>query len=264
MSVVSGCDVAVAPPGAVPVATAELWIGVPASTSGRSRMKDPAAPSGVRWLVFFAVREEASPLERLLGACPSSIRVRTTGMGHANAGRCVVQELQATTPAAILTCGFAGGLDPALPHGQVVFDADPGLGIVETLAARGAVPVRFVHTDRILITAREKADLRGRTGADAVDMESAVIRERARAAGVPSATIRVVSDAAGEELPLDFNELMTPDMRLHYPSLIGQLMVSPGRIPCLMGFGRRTALAARALASVVKAVFDRPPPFSGV
>ena len=224
-------------------------------------------------LFLFAVPEEARPfVAKLRGdgiaVASRSVAVagrarpswtfdggeaRVTGMGRENAGRGSEKALQ-LRPAVVLTCGFAGGLDPALPGGTVVFDADPDFPLTDRLAAAGAVPVRFHCADRVAVTVAEKAGLRRSTGADAVEMESSVIRAMCRERGIPSATVRVVSDAAGEDLPLDFNALMTAGMDLHFGKLAWRLVRSPGKIPELIRFQKRVARAADRLAEVLSRV----------
>ena len=191
--------------------------------------------SGSPLLFLFAVPEEARPYVANLrgdGIAVASRSIvaagrarsawsfdggeaRVTGMGRENAARGSEKALE-IRPAMVLTCGFAGGLDPVLPDGTVVFDADPGFPLADRLAAAGALPVRFHCAERVAVTVAEKAALRRSTGADAVEMESSVIRAMCRERGIPSATVRVISDAAGEDLPLDFNALMTAGMDLRF------------------------------------------------
>ncbi|NDA69060.1 MAG: hypothetical protein EBY09_20920, partial [Verrucomicrobia bacterium] len=100
----------------------------------------------------------------------------------------------------VLTCGFAGGLSAGLAAEQVIFDADERFPLREALIGAGAAPARFHCADRVAVTAREKATLREQTGAEAVEMESGVIRRLCEERGIPSATVRVISDAADESL----------------------------------------------------------------
>lgn len=213
-----------------------------------------------RVLVCFALREEARPFEALAGRRPH-VRVLVTGMGAVNAGRAVAAALAAVRPALVLSCGFAGGLNPALARGDVVFAADPGFVWRDRLLAAGARPVKFHCAERIAATAAEKRRLRESTGADAVEMESAVIAAECRRRGVPCATVRVISDAAGEDLPVDFNRFLGPDHRLARSRLLGAVWRQPGLLRALLGLRRTTREAAQRLAAVLAAVTaaDRPP-----
>lgn len=201
-------------------------------------------------LVCFAVKEEAAPFRRAL---PPNVSVLVSGMGPAAAERAAKERLAAGRWSAVLTCGFTGGLKPALAHDTVLFEADGDFPLREKLLAAGAIPGRFHCADRVAVTAREKAALRERTGADAVEMESGVIRRLCRERGIPSATVRVISDTAGEDLPLDFNALMKSDGNLNFGKLAGQVLLHPSKIPALMALGRRSNSAARCLAEVLRA-----------
>ena len=200
-------------------------------------------------LVCFAVKEEAAFFQPKL--IPGGARVCVTGMGARNAAEGLKRALAEARPSRVITAGFAGGLDPDLAAGAVVFDADRALAMDAALRSAGAQMGRFVCVERVAVTAAAKAELRRTTGADAVEMESSVIREICREAGIPSATIRVISDAAAEDLPLDFNALMTADDRINYWRLAATIAGSPGKIPRLMRFQKQTAAAARALAGVL-------------
>ena len=202
-------------------------------------------------LVCFAVREEAAPFRRGL---PSTVTVLVSGMGAAAAERATKEKLAARDWRMVLTCGFAGGLNPALPIGAVLCEADENFPLHQALLGAGALAGRFHCAERVAVTAYEKATLRERTGADAVEMESGIIRRLCRERGIPSATVRVISDAANDDLPLDFNALMKPDGRLHFPRLLGEVLTQPQKIPALLALGRRSRLAADQLATVLRAV----------
>ena len=225
-------------------------------------------------LITFAVKAESRPflwwllkseVRRVLAAliggpslsereAPHKINVVLTGIGPGNAERAFRQVLTGPPPTRTLTCGFAGGLNPSFPLGTVVFSADEDFDLTPALATAGARPARFHHADRVIITTAEKCTLRQTTGADAVDMESAIIRAICRERGIPSATVRIISDAADEDLPLDFNRLMGPNARLRYDRLVVAILKRPRRIPDLIRMGFRARRAARELASVLSCV----------
>jgi len=173
------------------------------------------------------------------------------GMGPVAAVRNLSHRLDRDRPEMVCTCGFAGGLNPDWAAGTVVFDADPGCELAAALIQAGAVPGRFCGVDRVLSTAAEKAALRQATGADAVEMESSVIRSACRQAGLPSATIRVISDAAAEDLPMDLNRFLTSDGQLDYFQLAWATARAPRTWRKWWAFQRQTRHAAAALARVL-------------
>jgi adenosylhomocysteine nucleosidase len=125
------------------------------------------------------------------------------------------------------------------------------VGCCQRLVAAGARPAKFFCADRIATTAAEKKKLRDETAADAVEMESAAIHELCRARGLPCVTVRVISDRADEDLPLDFNALARPDKSLDAGKLAWAVARSPGKIGALLELQKKTDQAARQLAAVL-------------
>ena len=64
----------------------------------------------------------------------------------------------------------------------------------------------------------------------------------------------MISDAAQENLPLDFNVLMTAEQKLNYGKLALALLGSPKKLPALLRLQRQTQIAARNLARVLTRV----------
>ena len=245
-------------------------------------------------LLAFALKEEARPFQRLIGT-HLDLRVLLTGVGQRNAGKAIGNALAEQSPKLVLSCGFAGGLNPELAAGTVVFSVDEkgvgtlkppptppregsrlsdardqfpswegsGVGseaqkfaiqpdrLASVLVAAGAHPARFQCVERVVTTAREKRALRQQTGADAVEMESGVIRLLCLEREIPSATVRVISDAANQDLPLDFNRFMDSDQNLSYGELALALLKSPGKIRALLQLQKQTRAAAERLAQVL-------------
>ena len=198
-------------------------------------------------LICFAVEEEAK-FFRDKGDC----EVLVTGMGRHNAAESIRKALPIVQPQLVLTCGFAGGLNPELKLGTIIFDEDFGVGLSEHLTEAGCISGSFHCSRRVAVTAQEKSELWKSTKADAVEMESSVIRTICREFRIPSATVRVISDTAQEDLPLDFNALMTSNDRINYAKLAWAVLTSPGKIPKLIEFQRQTIVAARNLAQVLE------------
>ncbi|MEY4917932.1 MAG: 5-methylthioadenosine/S-adenosylhomocysteine nucleosidase [Verrucomicrobiota bacterium] len=225
-------------------------------------------------LVCFALKEEAAPF-RKIAAGKAGISILIVGIGRANAEKSVREFLATNSPALVLTCGFAGGLNPDLKLGEVVFEtsfprssrresaqikSDAQLEpthvgcypLEDKLLAAGAKPAKIFCADRIATTVAEKKMLRAETGAEVVEMESGAIQAVCRARGIPCATVRVISDTADEDLPLDFNALAKPDKSLDFGKLFLAIAKSPGKIGALMALQKKTSFAARQLAAVLE------------
>jgi adenosylhomocysteine nucleosidase len=208
--------------------------------------------ASARILVCFALGEEAVPFRKLAAGRPG-VEILITGIGSKNAVAALGQALGAQPPEQVLSCGFAGALDPRLDIGAVVFRADEReLG--ERLVRAGAKAAAFHCADHIATTAAEKQRLRKETGADAVEMESEVIHSLCRERRIPCATVRSISDRADEDLPLDFNALARPDLSLDFGKLALAIAKSPGRIGGLLKLRRQSRVAARSLARVLDAI----------
>jgi adenosylhomocysteine nucleosidase len=200
-------------------------------------------------LVCFAVKEEARLFQKFATEKPN-VSILVTGIGRKNAEKAVREFLTTKSPDMILTCGFAGGLNPDFKVGTVVFSTD-NEDLRESLLKSAARNAKIICAERIAITVAEKENLRRNTNADAVEMESDVIQFICRERGIPCATVRVISDAADEDLPLDFNRLSKPDMNLDYGKLLWAIVKSPGKIHGLMKLRKNCQFAAEQLSQIL-------------
>jgi adenosylhomocysteine nucleosidase len=207
-------------------------------------------PTGT--LICFALKEEAAPFRTGLRR-GHPVSVLLTGIGRQNAEKSLREFLATNSPELVLTCGFAGGLNPALKLGDVLFEiGNRKSEIGNQLVAAGAKPAKFFCADRIATTVAEKKKLRDETGADVVEMESAAIHAVCAERGIPCATVRAISDTANEDLPLDFNALAKPDKSLDCAKLFLAIAKSPGKVGALMELQRKTRFAAEQLAAVLE------------
>jgi hypothetical protein len=207
-------------------------------------------------------RNAEKSVREFLGSAPApGAAVDASSTTKANDEASFATREGACGPHLVLTCGFAGGLNPDLKLGDVIFEignrkSEIG-NLEEKLLATGAKPTKFFCADRIATTVAEKKKLRDETGADAVEMESAAIHAVCAEHGIPCATVRVISDTANEDLPLDFNALAKPDKNLDFGKLAWAIAKSPGKIGALMELRKKTKFAAEQLAAVLdKIVFD--------
>jgi adenosylhomocysteine nucleosidase len=99
---------------------------------------------------------------------------------------------------------------------------------------------------RVVSDPRDRAELAGRTGAAAVDMESAAVARAAAEAGLPCVAIRAIADGADDDLPRGIESLVTRDGRTRFRGL-WPLLLEPSQIPLLLRLGRRSAAACRVL-----------------
>jgi len=197
---------------------------------------------------------------RTVAAHKPGVTLLIVGIGRRNAETKVREFLAANSPQTVFTCGFAGGLNPGLKLGEVVFEtgsqSELALADRERLAAAGAKPAKFFCADRIATTVAEKKRLRDETGADAVEMESAAIHAVCRECGIACATVRVILDQADENLPLDFNALARPDQSLDFRKLMLALAKSPRKISALLALQKKTSFAAKQMAAVLERVIS--------
>ena len=200
-------------------------------------------------LVCFALDEEAGAF-RKLAAGREHVSILITGIGRKNAEGSVREFLQQNSTRQVFTCGFAGGLNPELKIGDVVF-LTLQRTVWDALAKYGARSAYFYSGSRIVTTAAEKAELRLKTRQDAVEMESAHIQAICREQKLPCTTVRVISDTAQEDLPFDFNQLCKPDLSLDFGKLAWAIVKSPGKIPALLRLRKNTNLAAERLAEAL-------------
>ena len=170
------------------------------------------------------------------------------GPGPKLAGRAADVVKRYETMEALISTGFCGALAASLKPCDI-FVATEVVGVAPALApASGRVfqSGRLLSMDRVVSTAAEKATLR--TRADAVEMEAAAVAGRARDGGVPFYAVRVISDAAQEDLPLDFNRLRTADGHFSRAKSLAAALRRPAtRIPELMKLNMRTKRASQAL-----------------
>ena len=210
--------------------------------------------------VCFALAEEAGAFQKI---CENNVPVFLTGIGRENAEKAAREFLAAHTPSLLLTCGFAGGLIDELRTGDVIFEipASEGnnvfAGLRSKLTAAGAKEAKFYCADRIATTAADKKKLREETGADAAEMESGAIQAFCGTHGIPCVTVRVISDTANEDLPLDFNQFLKEDKSMDMSKLMMAVARAPWKMGALMELQKNTKLAAQKLAEVLWATLNR-------
>ena len=129
------------------------------------------------------------------------------------------------------------------------FQSDEGwLFIIEK--AVGARRVEIVGSSKVAATVEDKAALL-RFGA-AVDMESHVAAQAAKAAGLPFAVLRVISDGSEDVLPPAALAGMGEDGDIDVMAVLSRLAANPRQLSALMRTGRNAGRAFRRLEDARK------------
>jgi adenosylhomocysteine nucleosidase len=193
-------------------------------------------------------------------------RLRLSGLGSHNARRAAV-ELADSGVTALLSWGSAGGLDPGLTPGTLllpryVFTSE-GRRFEVTVAWRAKlhelVSRQFetntgalVQSSHPLTTAQQKRALFARTGAVAVDTESAAIAEVAASRGLSFVAIRAVLDPATRALPSSAVAAVDSSGRLLVKELVRGLVRRPSDLPGVLRLWSDLRLACATLAAVAR------------
>ena len=219
-------------------------------------------------LVLTAVDVEARGLARHLGLAAVS-----SNWPHYRAGvlevvcvgpraACLAERSGWRAPTLVISAGACGALAPDLAVGGLVVPEAVIGPNGSRLAAAALAPLARMGTVLTLAdvvhTTSEKARLWIETGAIAVDTESAVILEWARAIGVPAAVVRGVSDGAASGVPRDLAAVVEPGGRISRPHALRAMLSRPAALADAIALGRGTAAAlktvAHALGSVARSV----------
>lgn len=201
--------------------------------------------------IVFAVEVEADAFER---AATDRVETRAAGLviheglvagtrvawcvggtGSAAAVRAARLLVDGHRPGLLVSAGFAGGLAPALLRGAVVRpavsvgDHDPRPLPLDTRGCpTDAAPLTIVTVADVVTTPAAKRSLADRTAAHLVDMETRAVAEVAAAAGLPCASVRVISDAVDDELPREVAALARPQSTMRR---LGAALGAIGRRP---------------------------------
>lgn len=150
-------------------------------------------------VVIFATRFEARKFKP-----PPGVRVVISGIGKVKAKKCIDKLLEKSRPHCVVNSGFAGGLNPKLQVGTVVYKTTEK--DTSFFDKSGAVAAKFFCSEEVVTSVEKKSALYFKTGADVVDMESEIIFEACYEKKIPCYIIRVISDDFNDAMPVDFNK----------------------------------------------------------
>jgi adenosylhomocysteine nucleosidase len=188
---------------------------------------------------------------------PDEVTVLLTGMGGENAARAIAS-LPRDIYDVCISSGLAGSLNAALKPGEVVVartvealgqecQAASDAGLVDLAVLSGAKAVDVSLTSERIVASAEEKEALGHKGT-IVEMESAHILAAATREHLPCVEVRAISDAADEDLPVDFARILDSHGHLKMSGLLKEVGLSPYRIPLLLQFGRQSRAAGKSLA----------------
>jgi nucleoside phosphorylase len=235
-------------------------------------------------LVFYAFAREAAAFRRRLTSRaalgidglrgfrgrlgPTEIAGVATGLGIDLAAEAARRAMESLAPAhLVLATGVAGALIENLQTGDLVL-ADRLIRDGETIAVAPADLARFssalaarrikfatgpiLTCAQILRDARAKRDAGARTGAFAVDMESAAVAAEAHRRGVPFVCLRAVLDTVDEKIV--GAELAAPDGAVRPLAAAAFILRNPAAVAGLARTMRNVNRATEALADALVAL----------
>jgi adenosylhomocysteine nucleosidase len=188
---------------------------------------------------------------------PDEVTVLLTGMGAANAVK-AMSSIPVEVHELCISSGLAGSLDAAFKPGDIVAARTSetldqicrvasDAALLDLAVSCGAKSVQVSLTaEKIVATVDEKEQLAQK--GSIVEMETTHILAAAIQRHVPCVAVRGISDAADEDLPVDFARILDSHGHLKMGGLLKEVGLSPYRIPLLLQFGRQSRAAGKSLA----------------
>ncbi|TDR94482.1 phosphorylase [Enterovirga rhinocerotis] len=202
-------------------------------------------------------------LSREADAVPGSGFARLVSGGRRSRLELHLSRTDPTSMSGVVSFGLAGGLEPGLGAGDIVIadevrSEDRSYPCSVSLVAdwirraeTAGIPLAsgraMLGVDAPVASAAEKAALRARTGAAALDMESHIVADWATRHALPFGVLRVISDAADGTIPPAAIAAMREDGGIDVAAVMRSLVRNPGQIPALIRTARDGAAAFRML-----------------
>ncbi|GIW87471.1 MAG: hypothetical protein KatS3mg108_1795 [Isosphaeraceae bacterium] len=185
-----------------------------------------------------------------------------TGPGQPAARRGAERLISGHRPRTLLSVGFAGALKEDLVRGQTICPlevADPSGERIRCGPSLAGEPPeglllagRLLSVGQVVRTAADKAALRRQSGADLVDMETYAVARLCVERGIRFASLRAISDEAGENLPPEILSLVGPTGGYRVGAAFGAVLKRPRSLMTLLELRDRANHVADRLATALR------------
>lgn len=199
---------------------------------------------------------------------PATVDFMISGMGPENARRTtnVVMRVTTATKAApydfCIASGFAGALKADHESGDILIArAVQQLGNSTTIECSrklfesgiecGAAPANLLLTTDKLVRAVEEKKRLG-LFADVVDMESFAVLSVVQAHDLSAIAIRAITDGLDENMPANIDGTVDEKGNVYVGAVAGYITRHPLQLPAMIRLGRKSRMAARALAQYLE------------
>lgn len=207
-------------------------------------LRNAELASKLDWPVSFA---------RMAWLKGNAVLLVANGPGPKLAARAVNTAKEREMVEGLISIGFCGALDPTLAPGDIFIATEvlgAGASLMPAGLGRPCKSGKLLSIDRVASTVAEKSKLR-KSGADVVEMEAGAVAERAEHFNIPFYAIRVVTDAADENLPMDFNQVRDAEGRFDRLRILAAASRQPSIFPALLKLNRRCKAAAQILGDFI-------------
>jgi nucleoside phosphorylase len=202
-----------------------------------------------------------------------NIVIAISGMGKQNAEKTARYVMNEYTPQGLLSVGFSAATLHGIKTGVVILpeqilDINSDGKIISNIQIEqdwwknqlwDAINFSGISlcVDKVITTGSLKQEMGKLYHAVIMDMESAAVAKMAEQARIPFCAIRVVSDTAEEDLPVDFNLFTDDKNNIQKSKIIYYLLLHPLKIVLFLNLMKKTKAAANHLSGFLYLLFGK-------